>query len=380
LITGLFSIAKQAIVLAFMPRCEVIYTSHEAEGQVYLPSINLLMFTYCLVITLLFRNAGNLAAAYGIAVTATMGITTLMFGFVVHYRWRWPAWMACLICFPLLSIDSIFFMSNLLKIAHGGYFPMLIGMGLTTIMLTWQWGRTQIGSAYYRFGVRDGKKLAWLVALRGIVDDLEIALQENLPLARQLVQGSRRLVESDRAAVFLCSQPIRTTEDNVPVVLRVFLKKYGVLPSHVVFLHIQQLSQPYADLNSRYEVISLGHDIDAIVATYGYLERPNARRALRDFQDTHSIKIAAERWIIEVGEEDVIADHDLDLVHRSRLWLFRWILRIATPAHKYLGVVYDAAISKEIVPVVFTRYGAKVALPELEVEYAPQSPSESSPL
>lgn len=377
LITGLFSIAKQAIVLGFMPRCEVIYTSHEAEGQVYLPAINWFMFAGCLVITLLFRNAGNLAAAYGIAVTATMGITTLMFGLVVHYRWRWPVWLACVVCAPLIVMDLIFFGSNLLKIAHGGYFPMLIGIGLTLIMLTWEWGRTQIGAAYYRFGVRGGKKIAWLVALRGIVDDFEIALQENLPLARQLVQGSRRLVESDRAAVFLCSQPIRTAEDYVPVVLRVFLKKYGVLPSHVVFLHVRQLSQPYIGSEARYEVISLGHDIDSVIATYGYLERPNARGALRDLQGTHSITISADRWIVEVGEEDVIADENLGLLQRSRLWLFRWILRIAAPAHKYLGLVYDAAISKEVVPIVFTRYGAKVALPELEVEHAPQETSHS---
>lgn len=168
--------------------------------------------------------------------------------------------------------------------------------------------------------------------------------------------------------MFLCSLAIRSLEDDVPVVLRVFLKKYGVLPSYVVFLHIRQISRPYAKQQSRYEVIKIGHDIDSVIATYGYLEQPSVRDALRELQMSQAIKIAAERWIVEVGEEDVIAGEGLSPLQHLRLWSFRWILRIATPAHKYLGLVYDAAISKEIIPVVFTSHDAKVALPELEIE------------
>lgn len=368
LITGLFSITKQAIALGFMPRFEVKYTSSEAEGQVYLPAINWLVFAGCVLVTLSFRNAGNLAAAYGIAVTGTMGITTLIFGYVTVIRWRWPMWLTLLICVPLMIIDLIFFASNLLKIAHGGYFPVMVASGLIAIMLTWEWGRGQIGAAFYRFGVREGKKIDWLIALRDMLDDLEIALQENLPHARQLVQGRRRLVESDRAAVFLCSRPIRSADDYVPIVLRVFLKKYGVLPSHVVFMHVRQISMPYADEKNRYEVIPLGHDIDSVVATYGYLEQPNVRRALRDLQKAGAVTIAAERWIVEVGEEDVIAGKGLRPLQQVRLAFFRWVLRLSTPAHKYLGLVYDAALSKEVIPVVFNADEAKVALPELEIE------------
>ncbi|MES2792494.1 MAG: KUP/HAK/KT family potassium transporter, partial [Planctomycetota bacterium] len=378
LITGLFSITKQAIALGFMPRFDVKYTSHEAEGQVYLPAINWLMFFGCVVVTLAFRNAGNLAAAYGIAVTATMGITTLLFGYVAHYRWRWSVWFAVAVCTPILVIDLTFFASNLLKITHGGHFPVLVAMGLTVIMLTWQWGRTQLSAAFYRFGFREGKKIDWLIALRDMLDDMEIAVQENLPYARQLIQGRRRIVESDRAAVFLCSRAIRSSEDYVPIVLRVFLKKYGVLPSYVVFLHIRQISRPYAKLKSRYEVIPIGHDIDSVIATYGYLEQPSVREALRELQSAQAIKIAAERWIVEVGEEDVIAGEGLGPLERFRIWLFRWILRISTPAHKYLGLVYDAAISKEIIPVVFTSHDAKVTLPELEIDSPSASPSSTN--
>lgn len=368
LITGIFSITKQAIALGFMPRFEVKYTSREAEGQVYLPAINWLMFLGCLLVTLMFRNAGNLASAYGIAVTGTMAVTTLMFGNVAYYRWRWPLPLVLLVCLPILFFDLAFFFSNLLKLFSGGYFPVIVATLLVTIMLTWQWGRSQMSAAFYRFGVREGKKIDWLIALRDMLDDMEIALKENLPHARMLVQGRRRLVESDRAAVFLCSRPIRSQEDYVPVVLRVFLKKYGVLPSHIVFLHVNQVSQPYCSERGRYQVIRLGNDIDSIVATYGYLEQPDVRGALRDLQAAHKIDIAADRWIVEVGEEDVIMDKNLSLLQKLRIAIFRWTLRLSTPAHKYLGLVYDAALSKEIIPVVFGPNEAKVDLPELEIE------------
>ncbi len=204
LITGLFSITKQAIAMGFMPRFEVKYTSRETEGQVYLPAINWLMFLGCVVVTLVFRNAGNLAAAYGIAVTGTMGITTLIFGYVAWLRWKWPLWLAILVCTPILIVDILFFSSNLLKIASGGYFPMVIAAFLITIMLTWQWGRTRLGQAFHRFAVREGKKIEWLIALRDMLDDIEIALQENLPHARMLCraeEGLSKVIERQSSCV-----------------------------------------------------------------------------------------------------------------------------------------------------------------------------------
>jgi KUP system potassium uptake protein len=216
--------------------------------------------------------------------------------------------------------------------------------------------------------VQGGKRIDWLIALRDMLDDMEIALKEHLFYARTLVQGRRRLVESDRATVFLCSRAIRSNDDFVPVAMRVFLKKYGVLPAHIVFLHIRQISHPYFQGPVRYEAVRLGHGIDSITASYGYLEQPNVRGVLKDLQAAHAIDVDAERWIVEVGEEDVILDPGLNLLQRLRVAAFRWILRQSTPAHKYFGLVYDAALSKETIPIVFRPQGAAVALPELEVE------------
>ncbi|RPI86488.1 MAG: K+ transporter [Planctomycetaceae bacterium] len=374
LITGMFSIVKQAIVLGFSPRHMVKFTSREAEGQVYIPMVNWAMFLGCVVVTLMFRTAGNLAAAYGIAVTGTMGITTLAFGYVAHYRWNWKVWQAVAVCAPLMLVDLLLFASNLLKFTSGGYFPVLVATVLVAIMVSWQWGRKHLAKAFYDFGVKDGKKLEWLVALREMLDEIETTIRENLPFARALIQGRRRLVESDRAAVFLCSRPIRSLDDYVPVSLRIFLKKYGVLPSHVTLFYVNQISIAEANDARRYEVVNIGNDIDSVIATYGYMEQPDIRGALRQLHRQGKIHIAAERWIIEVGEEEIILDRSLAWWQVMQVSLFKWVLRLSTPAHKYFGLTFDAAVSKEIIPVVFSRHGAKVSLPELEIVEA-DSPS-----
>ncbi|WP_240910977.1 KUP/HAK/KT family potassium transporter [Paludisphaera soli] len=380
LITGMFSIVKQAIAMGFCPRFAVFFTSREAEGQVYIPAINWAMFVGCVAITLIFRTSGNLAAAYGIAVTGTMGITTLTFGYVAHYRWGWSVAKATAICAPILAVDLLFFVSNLMKFTHGGYYPVAIAAALVAVMLTWQWGRGELARAFYAFGVQGGKKMGWLVALREKVDEIQLSIQENLPLARTLVQGRRRLVETDRAFVFLCSRPIHDLNEYVPVSLRVFLKKYGVLPAHITLFHVKQLTVAEGEKGAnRFQVYDLGRNIVSISATYGYMEQPDIRGALRELQVRGEINIPSDRWIIESGEEEIITGDDLPLFRMLRIHFFRFILRLSTPAHKFLGLGYDAGVSKEIIPVVFSREGVKVTLPELEINEPEPSPIVSMP-
>ncbi|MFM7929876.1 MAG: KUP/HAK/KT family potassium transporter, partial [Pirellula sp.] len=373
LITGMFSIVKQATVAGFVPRFRVFHTDEHGEGQVYIPAVNWALFTGCVAVTLMFKTATNLTAAYGVAVTGSMAITSIIISYIAFYRWKWNILWVLLVFVPFMAIDFAFFGANLLKLGSGGYFPVLIATGLILVMLTWQWGRKSLATAFYDFGVREGKRIEWLVSLRDMLDELEITIQENLSAARSLIQGRRRLVESDRAAVFLCSRPIDSTDDYVPVVMRIFLKKYGVLPSQVVLMHINQTTLARYPAADRYQVVKLGNDIHSLVASYGYMEQPDIRRALKDIQAAGLLPIAAERWIIEVGEEDIISASDLGPVQRLRVWLFSWILRLSTPAHKYLGLVYDAAVSKEVIPVVFNRDRARINLPELELIQNPPS-------
>lgn len=367
LITGMFSIVRQAIGQGLLPRLRVFHTDKHGEGQVYIPAVNWALFIGCVIVTLVFQSAANLAAAYGVAVTGTMGVTTIIFSYVTFYRWRWSIWLTAAVCLPILVVDLTFFFSNLLKLASGGYVPLVIATGLVMLMMIWQWGRHLLGKAFYDFGVREGKRIEWLISLRELLDDLELTVKENLPAARQLIAGRRRLVESDRAAVFLCSRPVTSKDDYVPVVLRIFLKKYGVLPTQVVLMHVHQLSISHIPSVDKYTVDKLGNDIHSVVVRYGYMQQPDIRRALKELQRMGVLPVAAERWIIEVGEEDIIIEKNVRALKRLALIIFTWMLRLSTPAHKYMGVVYDAAVSKEVVPVVVSQNDAKVALPELEL-------------
>src|SRR5262249_9104004 len=254
-----------------------------------------------------------------------------------------------------------------LKFLHGGYIPMGIALVLVAIMLTWQWGRSALARAFFAFGVQSGKKVGWLVALRDMVDEIRVSIEENLPQARALVQGRRRLVESDRAFVFLCSRPLRSLDEYVPVTLRIFLKKFGVLPAHITFFHVNQVPVAETEGDRRLELVDLGRNIVSISMTYGYMEQPDIRGALRELQAQGKIAIPSDRWIIVIGEEEIIMGDDLHWLRWLRVALFRFVLHLSTPAHKFFGLDYDAGVTKEVIPVVFSRAGGKIALPELEI-------------
>jgi KUP system potassium uptake protein len=149
---------KEATALGVSPRFRVFHTDAHGAGQVYIPAVNWALFLGCVFVTLIFQTSGNLAAAYGVAVTGTMGITTVIFGYVAYYRWNWNLALVYLVCTPILCIDLLFFGSNLLKLFNGGYFPVLVASFLVAIMLVWQWGRKSLATAFFEFGVREGKK------------------------------------------------------------------------------------------------------------------------------------------------------------------------------------------------------------------------------
>src|ERR1051326_2957867 len=146
IISGAFSLTMQAIQLGFSPRLKVIYTSAGVMGQIYVPLVNWGLMVACIVLVLGFRTSSNLAAAYGVAITTTMLITTILFYFVARRRWHWPAGAALPIAAFFITIDLAFFGANMLKVAHGGWFPLLVSTAILFLMLTWRKGRRVLRS------------------------------------------------------------------------------------------------------------------------------------------------------------------------------------------------------------------------------------------
>lgn len=155
LISGAFSLTRQAIQLGYFPRLRIAHTHAEHSGQIYVPFVNALLAIGCITVALGFRNTAALASAYGIAVTGTMAVTTFAFYLVARRTWRWPAWLLGPLCAGFLLIDLAFLGANLGKVHEGGWLPMVIALLLLAVMHTWKSGRTEIHRRLYENGVTE---------------------------------------------------------------------------------------------------------------------------------------------------------------------------------------------------------------------------------
>jgi KUP system potassium uptake protein len=250
-ITGAFSLTRAAIQMGYCPRLTILHTSDRAIGQIYVPFINWMLLTAIIALVVGFKNSDNLAGAYGIAVTMSMLIDSILIFVVMRRLWDWPLWLSIGIVVPLLVIDITFLASNSLKIPDGGWFPLLIGAVVFTLLTTWKRGRSLL---MHRLS-EDAMPL-----------DLFIQSIEASPPTR--VEGT---------AVFLTSTP-----DRVPHALLHNLKHNKVLHERVVFMTIVTRDIPYVPEEERGDVESLGCNFYRISADYGFKDDPDVPELLED--------------------------------------------------------------------------------------------------
>ena len=249
LITGAFSVTRQVIQLGYLPRLEVRHTSIKELGQIYMPLVNWTLFVAIALAVVLFRNSGNLAAAYGIAVTLDMLITTLLTFFVIRYRWNYPLLLSLLPTVFFFIVDFAFFSSNLLKLLEGGWFPLFIGGSVFMLMMTWHRGRALLHEKLH----------ADALDLRGFLESVWLH-----PPAR--VPGT---------AVFLSGEP-----GKVPAALLHNLKHNKVLHEQNIFVTVRNHEVPWVKLDKRVQAESLGGDCWEIIINYGFKNEPDVPAAL----------------------------------------------------------------------------------------------------
>jgi KUP system potassium uptake protein len=250
LITAAFSVTKQAIQLGLLPRMQIRHTSVRDTGQIYVPFVNWSLFVFIVLAVLLFKSSSNLATAYGIAVTLDMTITTVMTFFVIRYGWRYPLALCVAATGLFFIVDVTFFLSNMLKLASGGWFPIVIGIGMFTLMLTWKQGRTLMSDR-----LRDDA-----IELRGFLDAVFIS-----PPLRV-----------DGTAVFLVAEPGLT-----PNALMHNLKHNKVLHRHNVFVTVKHHDVPWIGFDHRLSVEPLGHDCWQVTLNFGFKNDPDVPEALQ---------------------------------------------------------------------------------------------------
>jgi KUP system potassium uptake protein len=247
-ISGAFSVTHQAVQLGFLPRLRTEHTSAKAAGQIYIPAVNWALLAMVVLLVLGFRESTRLASAYGIAVTGTMLITTIMLGFLVVHVWRWNRILATLVIGSFFLIDAAFFVSNITKIADGGWFPLLVAAVIFTALTTWATGR------------------------RLMREQLEEAAL-SLPAFIKSAAGSAHRVRG--TAVFLSA-----SADVVPPALLHNLKHNQVLHERVMILTVKVEDVPYVPMESRLQIDDAGHGFYQVILHYGFMEEVDVPRDL----------------------------------------------------------------------------------------------------
>jgi KUP system potassium uptake protein len=248
-ITGAFSLVRQAVQLGLLPRFEVRFTSETHAGQIYLPRVNMLLLIGVLLLVLLFRTSSGLASAYGIAVSTTMVVDGIM-GFVVIWKlWNWKAATAAAVILPLVVVDMSFFSANLLKLLEGAWVPLLFGVLMAVMIWTWRRGAT----------ILTGKTRRTEVPLKDLIKSLE----KRPP---HIVKGT---------AVFLTSDP-----SFVPTALLHNLKHNKVLHEHNVILTIETAQTPRVDPAERVRMENISDKFSTVRLRFGFMESPNVPKAL----------------------------------------------------------------------------------------------------
>lgn len=248
-ITGAFSVSRQALQLGYLPRMHVEHTSESEEGQIYMPRVNWGLMIAVMALVLSFKSSGNLAAAYGIAVTGDMVITTLLAGIVFHNIWGWSKLRTGMLVAMFLTIDIAFFSANVLKIPDGGWVPLFIGLIIFTLMLTWKTGRAMV---YTRLRNES-------MALEPFIEAI----------------GAHPPTRVPGIALFMTPNP-----DGVPHAMLHNLKHNKVLHEKMVILTVKFLDYPHTSAEERVKLEILPHDFYKVTVHYGFKDEPDLPRDL----------------------------------------------------------------------------------------------------
>jgi len=311
IISGAFSMTQQAVQLGYSPRFDIQHTSAHEKGQVYIPEINWLLMAATVGLVLGFRSSTNLAAAYGMAVTATMVITTILAYVVAREQWRWSVWLAGGVAAAFLSIDLVFLGANLIKIRHGGWFPLVVAAAVYAVMSTWKKGRELVVERLHATEVPlDAffRQLAWQPPVR--------------------VPGT---------AVFMTAR-----SEGAPPILVHHLKHNKALHQQVVLLTVSVLNTPSIGDEQGIEVNPVGAGFVRVIARFGFMESPDVLSALASARE-HGLDWRDEDTTFYLAHLTLLADAGLGMsAWRDNLFIF--LSRNARRATSFFQIPADRVV------------------------------------
>lgn len=309
-ISGSYSLTRQAVQLGYLPRIRVRHTSAREIGQIYIPSVNWLLMLSAIGLVIGFRQSTALAGAYGVAVTATMGITTALFAVIARERWKWSLPMVLAFAIPFLVIDLAFFGANIIKITDGGWFPLLVGAIIFTMMTTWFSGRR---------------------ILTARLEEGRLAVEDFL---RELAADRVHRVRG--TAVFLTRQ-----QQGIPTPLLHNIKHNKVVHERVVLLSVVIEESSHLAPEERYEWTDLGHGVFRLAVHFGFMEDPNLPEVLTKIPGPVSFDTIATSYFL--GRETLIPSEEPGMA----IWrehLFAWMTRNASSASTFFSLPANQVI------------------------------------
>jgi KUP system potassium uptake protein len=331
LISAAFSLASQATALGLFPRLRVLHTHHAHAGQIYVPLVNWILYAGCIILVVAFGSSDALGAAYGLAVSGVMLITSSAMFPVSRLCWGWSAIATGVLWGFLTAINGAFLLASSLKFLDGGFVPLSIGTGVFLVMATWKWGRKATFAAYSR---------KQTMTIRELV---------------QLHRTARHHLE--RTAVLMAPSVLRRDSDHTPALLQLLWDRYGVLPRNLIFVEVRHRKVPYVR-DGRYVVTVFDQDrrggsIIAVALSFGFMEDPNVERALEGMARLEEIDLPTDtsQWIVHVSHENLLPAPSMGLLQQLRFRLFLFLRLVSRPAYYYYGLGDEVQLSAETLPV-----------------------------
>jgi KUP system potassium uptake protein len=304
-ISGAFSLTRQAVQLGYLPRIRIVHTSAREIGQIYISSINWGLMIAAIALVLAFRQSSNLAAAYGVAVTATMAVTTMLFASFAHERKQWSYARVALFAAPLLVIDLAFFGANVVKVWDGGWVPLAVGVTIFLLMSTWRLGR---------------KILSDKLASQALSTDAFIGQLEG-----------KRIPRVPGVAIFMSR-----SAEGIPTTLLHNIKHNKIVHERVVLMTVETEDRPHLSDEERFEWKDLGHGVYRLSLHYGFMEDPNLPELLESFESA-PVSFNPMSTSYFLGRETLIPTRQPGMA----IWrehLFAWMMRNSSSASVFFNL------------------------------------------
>lgn len=333
LISGAFSLAVQGTALGLFPPMKVKHTHHEHKGQIYVPLVNWLLYIGTIAIVLVFQTSTRLAAAYGLAVSGVMFMTSIAMLGLARYRWGWGKLKSILVFAPFAIIDAAFLSANSLKFLEGGFIPFGIGIFLLGFMLIWQWGRGQIS-----------KELEEHYSSLSMADLVKLKEKETNFIPRSIV--------------IMTPKPVLQLSDPAPALKQIFWKRYGLLPHHLIFLTVNIHDEPYVKHSDRFTIKNFYNDpkkggIDSVIVSFGFMEELDVEKILIHLAKHKDIDIDEHpyNWLVHVYRERLFQSEKLKGFRKLCFTIFKYMLRSSTRSDRFFGLGRRVALTMESIPI-----------------------------